>query len=135
MYYPIAIEQGSTAHAYGVIVPDIPGCYSAGDTLEEAYTNAKQAIVFHLEGMIEDGEDIPTPKPISQHQHNPELNGMAFGMVEVDLTHLLGKSEKINITLPARLIRRIDAFVAANPEYKSRSGFLAKLAADKVLTL
>ena len=36
MLYPIAIEKGSATEAYGVIVPDIPGCFSAGDTFEEA---------------------------------------------------------------------------------------------------
>lgn len=44
MLYPIAIEPGDETHAFGVIVPDIPGCFSAGDTLEEAYANAKEAI-------------------------------------------------------------------------------------------
>ncbi|MFP3374822.1 MULTISPECIES: type II toxin-antitoxin system HicB family antitoxin, partial [Gammaproteobacteria] len=44
MFYPIAIEAGDHEHAYGVIVPDLPGCFSAGDTLDEAIKNAKEAI-------------------------------------------------------------------------------------------
>lgn len=136
MLYPIAIEPGDEKHAFGVIVPDIPGCFSAGDTLEEAYENAKEAIIFHLEGLVEDGEEIPQPTSINNHRNNPDFTdyGMFFGVVDVDISHLLGKSEKINITLPSRLIRRIDAFVAQYPEYKSRSGFLAKLATDKIFT-
>lgn len=39
MRYPIVIERGDDTHAYGVVVPDLPGCFSAGDTLDEAYVN------------------------------------------------------------------------------------------------
>ncbi|HET7925874.1 MAG TPA: type II toxin-antitoxin system HicB family antitoxin, partial [Rhodanobacteraceae bacterium] len=49
MLFPIAIELGDAKHAYGVIVPDLPGCFSAGDTLEEAIANAEEAILLHLE--------------------------------------------------------------------------------------
>jgi predicted RNase H-like HicB family nuclease len=47
--YPIAIEFGDKRHVYGVVVPDLPGCFSAGDTLEEAVGNSQEAILFHLE--------------------------------------------------------------------------------------
>ncbi|WP_249961110.1 type II toxin-antitoxin system HicB family antitoxin [Histophilus somni] len=136
MLYPIAIEPGDETHAFGVIVPDIPGCFSAGDTLEEAYANAKEAIKFHLEGLAEDGEEIPMPTSIDNHRQNPDFTeyDMFFGFVDVDITHLLGKAEKINITMPAYLIKRIDEFVATHKEYKSRSGFLAQIAADKILS-
>lgn len=60
MLYPIAIEPGDETHAFGVIVPDIPGCHSAGDTLEEAYANAKEAIKGHLELLVEMGESSIT---------------------------------------------------------------------------
>jgi predicted RNase H-like HicB family nuclease len=55
MRYPIAIETGDSKHAYGVVVPDLPGCFSAGDTLDEALTNAREAILLHLEGLLDDG--------------------------------------------------------------------------------
>ena len=42
MLYPIAIEKGSNTDAYGVIIPDIKGCFSAGNTFEEALENAKE---------------------------------------------------------------------------------------------
>ena len=44
MFYPIAIEAGDETTAYGVTVPDLPGCFSAGDTLEEAVKNAKRRL-------------------------------------------------------------------------------------------
>ena len=49
MIFPIAIERGDANHAFGVIVPDLAGCHSAGDTLQQAFTNAKEAIKGHLE--------------------------------------------------------------------------------------
>lgn len=137
MLYPIAIEAGDEDHAFGVIVPDIPGCFSAGDTLDEAFSNVKEAIIGHLELLVDMGEEIPMPTSIENHRHNPDFTDydMFFGVVEVDITHLLGKSEKINVTLPSRLIRKIDDFVATHPEYKNRSNFLARVATDKIFAM
>ncbi|MGH8760577.1 MAG: type II toxin-antitoxin system HicB family antitoxin, partial [Burkholderiales bacterium] len=59
MHYPIAIETGTDTQAYGVVVPDLPGCFSAGDTLDEAMDNAKEAIELWLEVAIDDGQAVP----------------------------------------------------------------------------
>ncbi|MDG6330013.1 type II toxin-antitoxin system HicB family antitoxin, partial [Glaesserella parasuis] len=108
MLYPLIFEQVSDG--YVVAVPDIDGCYSAGDTLEETYSNVKQAIALHLESVVKDGGEIPTPTAIENHKNDPDLDGhnVFFGVVDVDLSHLMGKAEKINITLPSYLIKRID---------------------------
>lgn len=132
MLYPIAIEPGDDSRAFGVVVPDIPGCFSAGDTLDEAIANAREAIDFHLDGLAEDNADIPVASSFAKHQANPEYAGWIWAVVEVDVTRYLGKAEKINITLPASLIRRIDEFVSRHPEYRSRSGFLAQSALDRI---
>ncbi|OOH89521.1 hypothetical protein BMT54_06410 [Pasteurellaceae bacterium 15-036681] len=137
MLYPIAIELGDEEHAYGVIVPDIPGCFSAGDTLDEAYANVKEAIMGHLELLVEDGGEIPQPTSIENHRNNPDFTeyGMFFGVVDVDITHLLGKAERINITLPAHLIKRIDDFVAVHKEFKNRSNFIARVTSDRLFSV
>ncbi len=132
MLYPIAIEPGDDSRAFGVVVPDIPGCFSAGDTLDEAIANARVAIDFHLDGLAEDNSEIPVASSFAKHQANPEYAGWIWAVVEVDVTRYLGKAEKINITLPASLIRRIDEFVSRHPEYRSRSGFLAQSALDRI---
>ena len=67
MKYPIAIELGDDTHAFGVVVPDLPGCFSAGDTLDEAIDNAKEAIELWLETVINDNGAVPEPGAISQH--------------------------------------------------------------------
>lgn len=133
MLYPIAIELGDDKHAYSVVVPDIEGCFSAGDTLEEIMINAQEAIEFHISGLVEDGKAVPHPTSIEAHRNNGDYKDFIFAIIDVDLSHLMGKTEKINITLPSLLIRRIDEFVATHPEYKSRSGFLAKVATDRIL--
>lgn len=52
MLYPIAVELGHNDSSYGVIVPDILGCYSAGDSLEDAIENTQEAITVHLETLV-----------------------------------------------------------------------------------
>lgn len=128
MFYPIAIEPGDDTHAFGVVVPDIPGCFSAGDSFEQALVNAREAIEFHLEGLCEDGQPIPQANPVQAHYSNPDFAGWVWALVEVDITPYLGKSQKVNVTLPDVLIKRIDDTVARQPIYKSRSGFLAQAA-------
>jgi predicted RNase H-like HicB family nuclease len=121
MEYAVVIhhEEGS---AYGVTVPDLPGCFSAGDTFHQALENAREAIELHLEGLAEEAMNIPRPTEIDAHLHNPDYAGGTWGLVDIDITPFLGNSEKINVTLPSSLIRRIDA------KHKNRSKFLAEAA-------
>jgi len=126
MRYPIAIEPGDKRHAFGVVVPDLPGCFSAGDSLDEAISNAKEAIELWLETVIDDGGGVPEPRSITEHQANPEFAGWIWAVVSVDLAQLSDKAERVNITLPARVLRRIDQ--AAKAAGESRSGFIAHLA-------
>lgn len=132
MLYPIAIENGDEQHAYGVTVPDLPGCFSAGDTLEEAVNNAKEAITGHIELLIELGDDIPAVSSLSALVADSQYAGYTWALVDVDLARLLGGTEKINVTLPKSLIDRIDRCVATHPEFKSRSGFLAQVAIERI---
>ena len=82
MRYLVAIETGDASHAFGVVVPDLPGCFSAGDTLEEAIDNAREAIGLWLEATIEDGGNIPSPRAASEHSANPDFAGWTWAMVE-----------------------------------------------------
>lgn len=132
MLYPIAIENGDEHHAYGVTVPDLPGCFSAGETLEEAVNNAKEAITGHIELLIELGDDIPAVSSLSALVADSQYAGYTWALVDVDLARLLGGTEKINVTLPKSLIDRIDRCVATHPEFKSRSAFLAQVAIERI---
>lgn len=56
--YAAILEKGKEG-GYGVYFPDLPGCVSGGDTMEEAMRDAKEALLLHLYGMEEDGEKFP----------------------------------------------------------------------------
>lgn len=126
--YPVAIFPGDEQHAWGLDVPDIPGCFSAGDDLDDAMAMAKEAIEGHLELLAEDGAAIPIANKLTVHSANPEYAGCTWVVVDIDIMKYLGKAEKLNITLPGHLLNRIDEYVKHHPEQKSRSGFLASAA-------
>ncbi|MGL3081375.1 type II toxin-antitoxin system HicB family antitoxin [Acinetobacter baumannii] len=132
MLYPIAIERGNDTEAYGVTVPDIPGCFSAGDTLDEAIENVKEAISGHLEILAENGEEILLASNVSKFIDDADYKGMIWAVTEVDVSRYLGKPEKINVTLPSRLIHIIDENVGKGKRFKTRSAFLAA-GAEKLL--
>ena len=124
MLYPIAIEHGDEQHAYGVVVPDIQGCFSAGDTFEEALLNAKEAIMGHLEILAEGGTLPPVPSDAGKYIDEPDYKGWLWALVEIDTEPYMGKSEKINVTLPKLLLLQIQEEIKENQDYKNRSNFL-----------
>lgn len=130
MKFVIAIEPGTKRAAHGVVVPDLPGCFSAGDSVEEAFDNAMQAIELHCELLAEGGGDLPTRKAMAEHQANREFKGWVWGVVDVPIERYFGPAEKINITVPARVLRRIDEYVRAHGQ--SRSGFLTQAAVTEM---
>jgi predicted RNase H-like HicB family nuclease len=123
--YPIAIEPGTESAAFGVVVPDLPGCFSAGDTLDEAMANAEEAIAAWIDAALDAGEQIPAPSSLEAMRANPQYAGWVYGVVGVDPALLDDKTERVNVTLPRRVLRRLDAMAKAAGE--SRSGFIAKL--------
>jgi len=56
--YPAIIHKEDNSD-WGISFPDFPGCVSAGETIEEALAMGAEALQFHIDGMAEDGEDIP----------------------------------------------------------------------------
>jgi predicted RNase H-like HicB family nuclease len=129
MRYPIAIESGTDATAYGVVVPDLPGCFSAGDTLEEAMLQAEEAITGWIEAAIDDGQDIPAPSNIEAlRAAHPEFEGWLWALVKVDPAMLDDTLERVNISLPRRVLRRLD--VRARSAGETRSGFIARMAVE-----
>jgi len=60
MKYAVVIEKAP--NNYAAYVPDLHGCVAVGDTIEEVQQLTREAIVFHIEGMSEDGEPVPPPQ-------------------------------------------------------------------------
>ena len=129
MNYAIAIEE-EKGRSYGVEVPDLPGCFSAGETLDEALAQAREAVAFHIEGLLDAGERVPKARGVAAFAGRREYAGRTWAVVSVDLATLSGKARRLNVSLPERVVRRIDAAAAKSGE--SRSGFLARVALDAV---
>lgn len=126
MKFIIAIEPATADSCFGVVVPDLPGCFSVGDTLDDAIKNAHEAIDLHCETLIEDGLDVPVGKTIATYQADPELAGWVWAVVDVPVEKYLGPAEKIDITVPRLLLSRITSYASARGA--TRSGFLVQAA-------
>jgi len=129
MRYPIFIEPGSDRTAFGVAVPDLPGCFSAGDTLDEAMAGAEEAATAWIDTALDSGEPVPPPSSLESLREHPEYQGWMLGVITLDPALLDDTIERVNITLPRRVLRRLDARAQAAGE--SRSGFIAKLALEE----
>lgn len=132
MRYPVVIHKDPDSD-FGVTVPDLPGCFSAGDSVDDAVTNAVEAIECHVEGLLTDGEVIPMGRPIEAHKGDCDFAGAYVWMfVDVDLSKLSGKSKRVNITIPERILSTIDAFAASRNE--TRSGLIADATLEYMAT-
>lgn len=128
MNFVIAIEPGDAAHAFGVVVPDLPGCFSAADTLDGAMAAAREGIQAWCEAVIDDGGEIPAARSLAEHQANADYAGWIWAVADVPVERYFGPAEKLNITLGRRLLAKVDDYTAAHGE--TRSGFLARAALE-----
>lgn len=109
---------------YGVSFPDFPGVVTAGKDLDDARAMAQEALAFHVDGLLEDGEAIPEPSSLEVVMADPEhKDGVA---VLIPLKTEAKKAVRLNITLPEDLLLQIDAHAEA--QGLTRSGFLASAA-------
>ena len=129
MRYPIAIEPRTLKSDYGVVIPDLPGCFSAGETLEEAIAGAEEAGLAWIDTALDAGEAIPPPSSLEAIRARPEFSGWILSLVNIDPAALDDTVERVNITLPRRILRRLDDEARAAGE--TRSGYIAKLAIDR----
>jgi predicted RNase H-like HicB family nuclease len=129
MRYAIAIEPGDADTAWGVVVPDLPGCFSAGDTLDEALVQAEEAVVAWIEAALDAGEVIPAPSTLDALKaRHPEFDGWLWALVKVDPAMLDDTLERVNISLPRRVLRRLDQLAWHAGE--TRSGYIARMAIE-----
>ncbi|WP_338086820.1 type II toxin-antitoxin system HicB family antitoxin [Magnetospirillum aberrantis] len=125
MRYPILIEEGSEDTAFGIVVPDLPGCFSAGDTLDEAMESAKEAVAAWVDCALDNGTAIPAPSKLEDVRRLPGYEGWSVGVVELDPALFDDTIERVNITLPKRVLRRLDDLAKARRQ--SRGAFIADL--------
>jgi len=121
------------AGAYGVTVPDLPGCTSGGSTTDEALRNAVEAVRLWAEAAIADGEELPQPRSAENLRADPEVgNAIAEGaaLAIVPLLLDMGRPAKANLSIDAGLLAAIDE--AAKARGLTRSAFLASAAREKI---
>ncbi len=120
----IALIHKDADSDFGVSFPDFPGCVTAGTTVDEAFAMAKEALAGHVEAMIEEGIDVPSPpENIVAAVTRYAKKGEAPVLVPLARDD---KAIRVNVTLPGRLLRRIDE------HSDNRSGFLAEAAEEKL---
>jgi len=121
VYYPAIIERG--ADGFGAYFPDLPGCVSAGATVQEAALGAEEALNGHLSVSAEHGDALADPSDIDAITPEEGSEEVARILVRAERP---GKAVRINITLEEGLLARIDR-AASN-----RSRFLADAAREKL---
>ena len=72
MTHYVAIVEEEEGKAVGVWFPDLPGCFSAGDTLDEAMLNAREAVALYAEALREDGRTMPRARTLTELKADPE---------------------------------------------------------------
>lgn len=127
MRFPVYLHKTENGSWSG-FVPDVQGCFFAGNTVDEALSDAFGAIDAHVESLADAGKAIPKAASVETHINDEECQGGYWAFIEIDLSRYEGKAVKLNITLPQNLLTKIDSYVEAHREYGSRSGFLAALA-------
>ena len=117
--------------AYGIVFPDVPGCFSAGDTFEQAVRNAAEALRLHVETLRDLGRPVPQPRGFEALMADSDVRAEAeqapFIAVPLDLGH---DAIEVSVQLQPDLLDAIDA--AACRAGVSRSQFLAEAARQKI---
>ena len=129
----IAFIHKDPDSAYGVSFPDVPGAFSAGDTIDEAVRNAVEALAGHIRLLEADGDPIPTPRDFDAIMTDPALSDDREGAMTtvIPLVRDRGSTTRINVSLDLGLLEAIDA--AAHARGQTRSAFLTSAARNELI--
>lgn len=127
MHLLLAIHKDKDS-VYGATVPDVPGCYSWGDTIDDAIRNAREAVYSHFEAVATDGGAIDELRPsnIESLAAEEEFVGAIWALVDIDISRLDTRPARINISVPRFVLKKIDTY--ADARHETRSGFLSRAA-------
>jgi predicted RNase H-like HicB family nuclease len=124
-YYPAIVERA--VDGFGVFFPDLPGCTSAGATLQEAVRNAETALQAHIDLASEHGEAVPDPSELDAITSDPDVAEAARVLVRADVP---GRAVRVNITLPEDLLAAVDRYASRTGH--TRSGLLAQAVRERM---
>lgn len=126
MRHYIALIHKDAGSEYGVSFPDLPGCITAGATLDEAKDMAVEALALHLEGLAADHEPVPEPSTLEEIMADAKNRDGVAVLIPVPATPVFSKSIRINVTMPADVLEAVDQYAEA--QGFTRSGFLTQAA-------
>ena len=124
----IGLLRKDSESDFGVSFPDFPGCVTAGATLEEARELSVEALAFHIEGMLEDGDKIPSPALLDDVMGDEENHDAVAFLV--DVADPQPKVVRINVTFKEGVLERIDEYTKVRR--MTRAGFLEEAALRKL---
>ena len=111
-----------------VCFPDLPGCLTCADTMEEAFVRAKEAVQLHLYGMEEDAEEIPSPTSLMEIKTS---RGETIGLMSNKATNktvtiprwldILARREKVNYSHLLQSALKSYLGVTENPSQSMRA--------------
>jgi predicted RNase H-like HicB family nuclease len=128
----IAIVHKEAKSDFGVSFPDFPGCITAGKNIDEVKDMAQEALTIHIQGMLEDGDQLPAPSSLEGIMSDPDYaNAIAFLVVSVP--DVKPRTVRVNVTLPEITLKQIDA--AAKKRGMSRSSFLVHAAQNAIQSI
>ncbi len=116
------IVYKSDPSSYGGFLPDFPGCYPMGETLDELMQDVQSAVETWMEG--EDPAIFPLPSSLESVQASEDAKGRALVLVDVNTSFLDGATERVNITVPRYALSAIDRLAKA--QGMSRSAYMVK---------
>jgi len=126
MIYPLYVQHESGSSWCGEF-PDLPGCFTASDTLQGLPEAAQEAVCAHY-GF--DNDPLPAASSPDQWLNHPDYHGGFWMLVNVDISRVRQRAVRLNISLPEALVQSIDA--AARQRGQSRSAFLASVATKEI---
>jgi predicted RNase H-like HicB family nuclease len=120
-YYAALIHK-EAASDYGVSFPDLPGCITAGRTIDEARTMAAAALALHLEGLEAEGEPIPEPSSLDDLEAVVAERGGVLTIIPAPTS--TGTKVRVNVVLPVDLLAETDR--CAEAVGSNRSDFIVQ---------
>jgi len=130
----VAVIEKEPKSAFGVWFPDVEGCFSAGETLEEAVANAAAALRQHTEAIESSGRQLSAARAVDEVLRDKDVKAsLKTGAVlfAVPLLADAGRTVRINISLDKALVDEIDD--AASARGLTRSAFIAQAAREKIV--
>ena len=109
---------------YGVSFPDFPGCVTAGSSLLEARQLGAEALQFHVEGLLADGEELPAPTPLDEVMEDREARDAVAALVTVQTGRR--RAMRVNVTIRSDFLEQIDKY--AEVHHLKRSQLLSRAA-------